>query len=232
MEVAKMSDPLVLGAAGAELASFLQKLLPGTAAEIDALGINFFRKRRIERAADLLMRAKAECERCGIKPESVSEKFFMPWIENASNEDDESLQAKWVSLLVNAADPEHKVEVRPDFAQILSELAPKDAQILDWLYHAVINLAQKQADDWNKTGTTAKEIVKVFPKISREDVALAIDNNRRLGLFSNLPGSPFQDLVRGNLLLSGAGSECVCLTSYGVAFVRACQGPTEKTGPR
>ena len=91
----------------------------------------------------------AMLERRRPAPRYVPAKTLVPLLELAGLEDpdDEDMQARWTALLANAAAGDAaNGEVLPSFPQILSELTPVEAQMLDWL-------AEEQERRWRSRGS-------------------------------------------------------------------------------
>jgi len=87
------------------------------------------------RLRTLLEKTEAELERKGISRYRIPPaKIMLPLLENATLEDDESLQLLWAKLLATALD-EAGEEVHRKFVTILSELTRGDAETLEkiWL---------------------------------------------------------------------------------------------------
>lgn len=60
--------------------------------------------------------------------------MLLPLVQAAALESDVSLVEKWAALLANAADPTQRVQVQPAFAEVLRQLTPTDALVLQKLY--------------------------------------------------------------------------------------------------
>lgn len=98
---------------------------------------------RAECLINVTRKTQEKLDRCGIPKDHLrhcSLKLGIPWVENASLEDDESLQELWANLLANALNPDFKEEIRTAFLGIIKELSILDARIL--------NLFMRLIDRW------------------------------------------------------------------------------------
>lgn len=62
----------------------------------------------------------------------IPSRYAIPLIQNAVEEDNETIQNMWVGLIANWTDPDKKFTPRKIFIQILSALEPLDAKILQF----------------------------------------------------------------------------------------------------
>lgn len=85
---------------------------------------------RYANAVRILESAEARLEKSDTSRHQIDPKFFFPFIERASLEDNETLSELWVGLLTSAATKD--VE-RAGYTRILSDLEVLDAKILDRL---------------------------------------------------------------------------------------------------
>jgi hypothetical protein len=96
-----------------------------------------------------------------IKPAKVSLKLLIPIIENASNEEEDTLQDIWANLLANAADPLKENNVYPSFPTILKEMTARDVKFLDGLFATALELGK------GARGIFRIEDVKFHPQMLR-----------------------------------------------------------------
>lgn len=117
----------ILGPAATELGSALG----------DTIGLLIsdpLRCRRLERLARLWQRVKAMLDEARVEPQQVPDKLSVPILAAASLEDDDDLRERWAALLANAADGSSGSPVRIAFPDILRQLSPVEAGILDKMY--------------------------------------------------------------------------------------------------
>jgi len=166
-------------------------------------------------------RAKEQIAASGIVQRPVSLKILVPALEGASLEEEDDLISRWAGLLATAATTGEAI---PAFADILRQLAPEEARMLDFI-HA--NAKELPAMDAAKG--VEKEDLQKASGLSKEDFLIRIQNLHRLELVVQLTlYGP--DGMRGSRGWGGEGH--VGLTALGDAFVRACHGPGKKVmGP-
>jgi Abortive infection alpha len=193
---------LDIGELSSETLRYLTQASGGPIGELWARPGDWLRFRRWKRAierADEARRILAERAR---QPRQVPDDVLVPLLEAASLSEDESIAAKWATLLANATDPAVDA-IPPSFPNILRELTPDEARLLDAIH------------DRNAIGTM--EIANGLGLASRWPVAF--DNLVRLRLATHPfnPG-PIASEDRTRLML----------TDLGRAFVAACRSPGER----
>src|SRR5437870_3179575 len=87
---------------------------------------------RIMLSVKMFQKTQRMLKEAGIVPQTVPPRLFLPIMEGASIQDDEDLHSRWAALLANAA--VSPTLVHPSFIEILKQLTPEDAQLLDRLY--------------------------------------------------------------------------------------------------
>jgi predicted O-methyltransferase YrrM len=117
-------------------------------------------------------RAKEMLDAAGLQAHQVPFRTLVPLIESASLEDDDELTERWAALLANAASGQQHVP--PSFPNVLRELEPTQAQLLDRLYQATMSMAPELR---RTAGITAKA-----PGDTTPDLDYHADNLRRLRL--------------------------------------------------
>ena len=125
--------------AGAEtlfkpFADLIDKLFGGAAEQIGGMLTDSLTARRRIRQIALLGKLRVAINEAGFEPQRIPDSIWVPVLEAASLQDDETLQERWANLLANAADPEHRTSVLPSFSPILSELTSPQARLLSVLY--------------------------------------------------------------------------------------------------
>ena len=217
----------VEGAAKGAMDSLLEpiKQLTGEfCAEVGTAGGYIGKLIRLKTWLWTMQRAKQMLADTGIEPRSIPPKLFLPIMENASLEDDETLQEKWAALLANSANPNSKPGVHVAFAGILKELSPEEAGLLHNIYCYVCR--QIVMENLPRHSTSAQRIdlieaMKGYGTIHLFDVSELqpmIDNLQRLRL------------VETNALLESAAGipdfdTDFHMTAFGFEFVTACRPP-------
>jgi len=194
---------LVVATGGAFLGKFV-----GPAAE-------HYGKQALERVQQLGAQATTYLAAVGREPQPVEPKLLLPLVQAASLETDETLAEKWAALLANAADPAQKIQVQPGFGEVLRQLTPMDARILQMLYyhsgHAIEPVGNR---------LMRKEVMKSLG-LTYDEATFYSENLLRLGLCANAAAS-VADI--SNSIHDGVGM--VATTAFGLAFMRAVTPPT------
>lgn len=205
------------------LKGFLSKILGPASDELAMLLADRVRLWRSKQALTIVGKAQALLSQRGIGPVKVSLKTLVPILEFGSLEEDESMQDKWAALLANAADPTHETPVPPAFPDILRQLSPEDAIVLDRIYD--IELPQIPSDhiSWMGGGVSTSGLEPTLG-LSHSKIVLALDNLHRLGLCA----PPTE--TEGARTYSGSDFRLehyqVYLTAFGATFVNACRSRT------
>src|SRR5450755_562115 len=86
---------------------------------------------RVALSLKMFQKTQRMIKEAGLHAQPVPPRLFLPMLEAASIEDDEDLHTKWSSLLANAASSD---KVHPSYIEILKQLTPDDARLLDKFY--------------------------------------------------------------------------------------------------
>jgi hypothetical protein len=147
----------------------------------------------LDKVQDMLLKA-------GTEVRAVPLRTLLPLLEGAALEDDDGLSDKWAGLLASAASSVQGDLTHPSFPRILSEMAPREAIILDKLYQAGAPI------DWKPF---REELAKEFGT-SIESINQAYGNLFRLGVCR---------------ITSGPRIE---LGPFSLFFITAAYGPTSR----
>lgn len=181
---------------------------------------------RFKNKINLVLKAKRFLEDKGIDPKAVLPKVVVPILEAGSLETDEDMKTRWAVLLANAASPEWDNRILPGYTDILRQLTPLQARILDWI--------------WNNVGDHVRDelIIKEFG-LTPEDYDLLASDLHRLQLIDGRRQvtEPYEAgaLVDENInyasgvprWTTASNYFIIGLTPLGVEFLRACR-PTTK----
>jgi hypothetical protein len=133
---------------------------------------------RFRRRLRLVKEVQRLVDESGLKVNPVATRLFFPVLDAASIEDDDDMQTRWAALIANEAT---KIgSVHPSFIEILRQMSPDDARLLDRLYDHCLARLTRVATPWVESITLAE-----------------ID--RRVGAGEN-PYTPFNNLVRLGLI--------------------------------
>ncbi|RZB38391.1 MAG: hypothetical protein SRB2_00139 [Desulfobacteraceae bacterium Eth-SRB2] len=207
-----------------KLATSIQKLIsPFTEPIFSEFG-NYIAEKirfvRFQNSLKVLARAKDILQEKGLDTKSVDLKVLVPIIEGAALEEDDEMTEIWAKLLASAS---HDDNVITPFPRILSELSPKEAKILSYLYDqwsAVILIGDGQISE-----PTCEHLLDNFDFKSDKygsEFELIINNLVRLRLIG-LGGVQIKDIDSQNYAIQNY--QQIVLTQFGWAFIRACQGP-------
>ena len=152
----------------------------------------------------------------------IPSRYAIPLIQNASEEDNETIQNMWAGLIANWTDPGKKFSPRKLFIQILSSLEPLDANILQFFPTQGWKVFREVSG-----GGITLSILQTKLKATEEEIRISLQNLARLGCvmakqehvmhFGVTPPIAFGELVndpRATFRLSPLGSE----------LLKACQG--------
>lgn len=215
-------DKLVKAGVEAALKPFADLLekLAGPAVEEFGLAIqDRVRVFRLKRQIRLFQQTKKMLEEAGLEPSRVSFRLLGPIVDAASIEDNDELQDKWAALLANAASAPDTVS--PAYLEVLKQLSPLDAMLLDSLDHFRVlggrNTNVKEDDLLTQMSVRLDES---GGRKARESLSLRLDesssreNLTRLGLM--------------NIHSVEKGETWYLLTAFGKNFCNACTQPRRK----
>lgn len=197
----------------------------------------------------------------GIMPEEPRLPVFIPILQQASLEDNETLRTRWAALFANALNPDRREELRVAYTDILRQLSPEDVLFLDHLYDHVCGEAARR---YGESGVSPNSVQKAdisitgmdtiyhdvwpLPDVSAGDPegeqrfmdaqryhisrrAIILRNCERLGLTDRVLRIGNPDKSRFS---AGAipNETLTYLTALGYEFVKACRAPEPVEGER
>jgi len=162
-------------------------------------------------------------ERKIVETRAVPPKIALPIIEEASLEDDQTLQYLWNHLLANAMSPDFNDELRYGFVEMIKEITGIEAKLLDKFYEILRSEGRiRPLSELSEYVLKKEQIIHGFG-ISEDVYAVSVNNLMRMQLLS--PGI-FK--VKGTQigllepLTIYKGIDAVTLTPLGVKFIEAC----------
>lgn len=201
--------------AGRDLARFIR----GPAGEVIGMLWDHLRVIRFERQIRLWDRVRHLLAERGMDAptRTIALKIAVPILENATLEEDDSLQDIWARLLVNGGDANSGVELQPAFVSVLAQMTALDVRNL-----ARIDSASKSAGRDAELGIWTFDLPEgavAFvlnrnpgdPSYPSPEVKISLSNLARLGCISSLGDRP-----------DGPQYILVTLTPFGRAFIEAC----------
>lgn len=166
---------------------------------------------RIALSVKMFQKTQSMLKEAGMPAQAVPPRLFLPMLEAASIENDEDLHTMWSALLANAASSPGKVH--PSYIEILKELTPDDARLLDKLY----------------TATNEQKYRLLNQLLLDEDhQGISLQNLVRLGLIEttyDADGMKVNMRHGDNPYVSGDIKENHWLTNFAVGFIEACRPP-------
>jgi hypothetical protein len=186
---------------------------------------------RYKLAANMYQKTVGMLAKAGIDPHAVPPRLFLPMVENASMQDDEDLHTRWAALLANAAAlPD---SVHPSFIEVLRQLTPRDAKLLDELYDFCKRKRDRTVQPWFAQISYAESQRR---EAAGENPRESFDNLIRLGLIATqyeldekkikvrLPTIGLQGILAGPTVKAQLDSDDY-LTDFAMRFVQACHAP-------
>jgi hypothetical protein len=226
-EIAKaIQESAKLGEKGLEIAdkaaSFFAKVLREPINEISGMitdKLRFIRWKRMVQMADEVNKILEEKKITNTR--AVPPKIALPIIEEASLEDDPSLQSLWNHLLANAMNPNFNDELRYGFIEMIKGITGIEAKLLNEFYELLRGEGKlRPLSDVFQYSVTKEQIMQAF-KISADVYAISANNLMRMQLISPA-------IIKGGVKIGSEpltvykGIDAVTLTPLGVKFVEAC----------
>lgn len=201
--------------------------ITGTArGELGSWLADHVRLRRFKSQLKIVGKAQKFAEDAGFDPGVVNLKVLVPLLEAGSLEDDadtddaERMTDRWAALLANASHANREDEVLPSFPEVLRQLTPVEAKLLDAIYDVAMRFTRKERANHGADG----EALRASVGVAEASFSTHIDNLYRLRLAAApAVGLAFTDNPETRYQLSGY--TVICLTDFGNAFVRACRPP-------
>lgn len=202
--------------------NFMGELLSDPLKELSNIAYDQVRLLRVKNQVRLLINAKQYFIKKGLEPTKVPAKNLVPLLEGVSLEEDETMHQKWTALLINESDPSIDKKIRPAYIDILKQLLPKEAKILDILYNSYKN--------GSFVLRHARKRIKAEVEINDNDILISIDNFIRLNIWtSTLTEELFDNLNReahgekDRIWYMLTEKTTYKFTSLGEDFIRCCR---------
>lgn len=214
-EIAKTTSKIV--DASREAGGFIARFVSGSLEQGMGIFEDRLRYMRWERQLRLMQRSEQVLKELGlaVPTRAVPLKIAIPLLQGASLEDNDELQDRWVNLLVNAANANSGIELQRVYIDILEQIGPVEARILDLIYALPfedVTCADIFTGDLPNSVRLRTDADKDFLAPSEETTQLALGNLVRLGCLKN--GTTWEGGEHFGLLFP---------TVLGRAFVRACR---------
>ena len=186
--------------------------------------------RRVDILTNTFRITQDKLDNCNLPKEQIkhcSLKLGVPWVENASLEEDPSLQELWANLLANALNPNFNEEIPTSFISIIKDLSPMDVRVINEL-QVQIKKKPKYAfgDGWSNIDYIA-EFAKEL-KVDPNTIKISFENLFRLRLVDhikivNVLAAPHLNLHGEKQKNESAiSNRYPYFTSLGESFIKAC----------
>lgn len=202
---------------------FVLQIVGPPARELGELLADQVRSFRFRNKIKILNKAREQLRESGIPPGKVPLKLLLPLLESGSLEEEESMVERWANLLANAANPSFVGDVKMGYIEVLKELSPTDALVLDRLY-----------DYYHDQMHVRGEPTVVFPiemdgaqlqtiaGVGKDDFERAMDNLFRLNLLTT-GGALLVNPQPGEDFYSVTNNISIQFARFGYGFVSACR---------
>ena len=155
----------------------------------------------------------------------IPARIAIPLLDSASKEDDESIQELWAGLIANGTDPEKRLVIKKVFIEILSQVEPLDARLMQYLW-----------TQWSSGRATAPdgpaadcldELVQTLA-VDADELRLSLQNLYRLGCVKHFGSTRTTHggigrVPSSGLDVSGDPQIGYGLTNIGYLLVEACR---------
>jgi hypothetical protein len=155
----------------------------------------------------------------------LAAKIVVPLLEYGTLEGDENLHKLWVRLLANAANPERKDTIHPAYIEIIKQIVPEEALILEMLikeagYPYVIKYKRLPSE----TKRPFFHIRKQYQTLcDNAEIPFPERHNRNLDNLMRLAIVEFVTHPEvGAGIIAQVSEEFLVFTEFGRAFVDAC----------
>lgn len=152
----------------------------------------------------ILARRQIDC------PNPIPLRLAIPFLEEATMEDNETLQERWAQLLANAMDPHFRINMERYFAGALASLSPQDCIVLEKI--AAYKLAHPEIE-------ITLDYLATNLQIEKNEIDLSLCSLARQALIDRCPqnGAPISSISTWSFRNAAFN-----LTEFGKRFVTAC----------
>jgi len=205
------------------LHQLLDKLLGPAATEVGLSLGDSVKVWRFKRHIRLLQEVQRLVEEAGGNIKPIATRLFFPVLEAASIEDDDDMQTRWAALLANEAT--NVGSVHPSFIDILRQLTPDDARLLDRLCDWCERDKKRRLPLGNVYKESEREMQRIL--VSSRN---SLDNLIRLGLVQSeyeVKDKGFRIVGGQSIVPPGELDSWYELSDFAVRFVRVCRSPAQ-----
>lgn len=227
-----------LAKALSDVTDILHKLAEPAAEELGLLLGDKVREYRLRNLAKILPRVTKMLADAQLDPTPIPPRLSLPAVEAASLEDNTVLQERWAALLANAANPKRWAPVLPAHVEVLKQLSPQEASVLNGIYgHVTLGgtLFRQIGESGLLLGELdlfdiflrkpPPEIIEQEGTVDRGFIVEMIENLIRLGIVIRYQEPP------GSWKTRRTTEPEYYLSAFGYAFLRACHAPRAPAQP-
>ena len=208
----------------AEAARALVEKLPlSLLRQLDELGGDAIKMRRLRRLVRVLEEAQRMAEAKGIMPKDMkvlADHIGLPWMDKASLRDDGDLRKAWANLFV-AITTEDNEDLHGTCVRILGEMNPWDCKVLDHVVRNAVVLLSGGGDGYIATPVQEDDIIATLAseRDNHVQTRISIENLIRLGcLVRSVPapikvGGSVYGTLREALAVSATGVNLYCAST-------------------
>jgi len=196
---------------------FLGKVVEPPLEELGGLLADKVKFWRFKNQVNIIIQAERFLEQKGIQPGKIPLKTLAPLLEHSSWEEDPDMRTKWSSLLANAANPNYSHDIDSNYVEILNQLSPLEAKLLDSLF----NEYERTPSDKRHALSFSKEKICQIMNISPENFDILADNLFRLNILQ--PPASHGGVTIGDYPIVLRTHDLIQLTSLGRDFIRHCR---------
>lgn len=216
-----------------ELAKEFLQVISAPAKEIGELLADEVRSFRFSNQIRILNKARTKLRESGISAGKVPFRLLVPLLDSGSLEEEEAMLDRWANLLANAANPNRSGDIKLAYVEVLKQLSPIDAVVLDKLYDYYRNeLSGRQQDILRQSYTIQTLPIEIdgahlrgMVGITREEFERAMDNLWRLNLVTT-SGALLVNPQLHEEFYSQPANVSLQFTRFGYGFVSACKTTT------
>lgn len=172
-------------------ARFLEVLTIPPFQEVGLLAQDQVKYWRFKNQVRILNKAQDYLRKKQVSPKKVPLKILVPLLEYGSLEEEQSMQERWAALLSRAADPKYSYEHTLSNIEILKQISPAEAKVLDVMFELHPMQAQESIDFEQRNDEVVKRV-----GVTEADYNVLLSNLLRLGLIEEvLEHKPFRRQV-------------------------------------
>lgn len=191
--------------------------------QVDELGGDAIKIRRLRRLVRILEEAQRIAEAKGIMPNDMkvlADHVGLPWMDKASLRDDEYLRKAWANLFV-AITTQDDEDLHGTCVRILGEMNPWDCKVLDHVVRNAVVLQSDRGDGYIAIPVQEDDIISSLAseRQRQAQIRISVENLIRLGclvrsvLAPIKVGGPVYGTLRESLAVSMTGVNLYCAST-------------------